>query len=756
VSERRRLPRQGLLAVGLVCAAIVAAVPISQAISPHADVGGGPGASLTSSAAGSVASATPALTPAAGSDASGAPTSSPSAAGSPGTAPLPAGAGSTYHPLSPVRILDSATRAGGAVPLVSATPASFLVAGAFGIPVGATAVAGTLSVSNPSHTGFVALTAVETSPATVTTMTASFTAGGSASVGVTASLGSDGRLWALYQAGAGGGTADFSFDLAGYYRPDRAGSTYHPLSPSRILDSGVQRGAERLKSGLAQSLQLGGSFGIPAGATAVTGTLSIVMATQPGRVALGPESPATPLVTSALSFTTGEAASTAVFATLGSDGKLWIEYESAEAAASAQFLFDLSGYFTPDLSGSTFHRFGPLRLIDSRARSGFSSALSSEVPRSLRIAGLYGIPAAATAVTGTLTLVKPTRRGYVAFSPTWPFGPEIPGSSGDAATPDAYTMGVTSALAGDGSLRAMYRTGQAGDTTDILFDLHGYFAPEVAPASLPAYFEPFSPPADTAHFDSNGVLLIWYEAPDYLSYNPVAISQAAIAYFDRWHSAGETPAQAEQDRKSFFNQVNWLMANQQSDGIWLFRFQWGQMKKPWWSAMAQGQALSVLLRAYWVSGDDAYLGAARKALSTFDRLTSDRGATSLVTVQGRQLRVCQEYLPGMYHDNVLNGWIFALAGLYEYAIYTGDPEALYQLVAADRGLPAVRYLLPWYDTGKWSYYAIDSFTAIPRGPNAHVTYHALHIRQLRWLYSLTGDAVMSAYADRFQLYWDHR
>jgi hypothetical protein len=743
--------------VGLIAAAAVAALAISQAINPRANVGGASGTGAMSPLVGS-ASGTPGMSPAVGSGASGTPGMSPSGSSVPGTPPLPAAAGSTYHPLTPVRILDSLTHAGDAAPLASETPASYLVAGAFGIPTGATAVAGTLSISNPSGAGFVALTAVETSPGAVATMTASFAAGGSSSVGVTATLGSDGRLWALYEAGASGQTADIGFDLVGYYMPDRSGSTYHALPPTRVLDSrGGLGGAARLTSGVPQPLGLAGSFGIPAGATAVTGTLAIAEASHPGRVALAPRAtPGTSLATSTLSFTTGDSASTGVVATLGSDGKLWIEYETGGATDTAQFLFDLTGYFTPDMTGSTFHRFGPLRLIDSRSGIGGSSRLESEVPRSFGIVGLYGIPAGATAVTGTLTLVRPTRRGYVALSPTWPFAPEIPGLSGDPATSDAYTTDATSALGTDGSLRLVFRTGHAGDTADILFDLSGYFAPEVA-ASMPAYFDRFEPPSDPDDFDRNGVLWVWYPPPDLLSYNPVAISQAAIAYFDRWHSAEETPAQAEQDRKSFFNQVNWLMANQQPDGLWLFRFHWSHLKRPWWSAMAEGQAMSVLLRAYWVTGADAYLVAARKALSTFDRLSSERGVSSLVIVKYRQLTVYQEYLPAHdYHDNVLNGWIFALAGLYEYAIYTGDPTALYDLVAADRGLPAVRFLLPWYDTGKWSYYALDSFTATTRGPRAHQAYHVLHILQLRWLHSITGDPLMRAYADRFQWYWDHR
>jgi heparosan-N-sulfate-glucuronate 5-epimerase len=236
-----------------------------------------------------------------------------------------------------------------------------------------------------------------------------------------------------------------------------------------------------------------------------------------------------------------------------------------------------------------------------------------------------------------------------------------------------------------------------------------------------------------------------------LQHNPVTISQAAIAYFDCWRSAAGTAEQADADRVSFFAQANWLLANQQPDGRWFYTFKWGGQPLPWWSAMAEGQGMSALLRAYSVTGDGAYLAALARARSTFDRTIADLGVGRLVTVSGKHLSVYQEYLPG-YVDNVLNGWISALGGLYECAIYLGDPIALHDLAAADRGLSALRALLPYYDTGSWSFYGLNTLVGQNRGPRASSAYHNLVIRQLRWLYSITGDPVMKKYADRFQSY----
>ncbi len=660
---------------------------------------------------------------------------------------------STYHAIAPVRVLDTSTGTGGATPLTSETPRSFQLAGAFGIPDGATALAGTLSISSPSRGGYVALTAVSTSPASVATSTINFTARDPCSAGVTATLGDDGRLWALYEAGVEGQTVQMSLDVQGYYVPDDTGATYHALGPARIFDSrSAVGGAAPLTSGVPEPFQLAGAFGIPVGATSVTGALTIASPSRPGRVALtpAPAQGAFP-TTSTLTLEAADPRATGATATLDPNGRFWATYETGNAGDTAQLVFDLSGYFTPDMTGSTFHRLGPLRLVDSRSGVGASSPLSSGVPRSLMIVGLYGIPVGATAITGTLTVANPTHSGDVALTPVRPPETATAVSSLDSTTTDSRATTVTTSLGADGMLWATFDTGRLSDTIDIIFDLAGYFAPD-APSLTPTatYFDTFGP-FDSAPRDSNGVVLTQYPSPIGLQYNAVNVSQAAIAYFDRWHSGKDTTAEAGADRTAFFAQVNWLVENQQPDGRWLYAFQWGTQPVPWWSAMAEGQGMSALLRAYSVTGEKTYLAAMESARSTFDRAIADLGVESDVTVAGRQLTVYQEYLPG-YEDNVLNGWMFALAGLYEDARFTGDPIALYDLVAADRGLPALRALLPYYDTGTWSLYSLSAFVDSSPGRKAPSSYHALHIRQLRFLYSITGDPVMKTYADKFESY----
>jgi hypothetical protein len=666
-------------------------------------------------------------------------------------------AGSRYHALTPVRILESATGAGGATRLRSGKPAPFQIAGSFGVPAGATAVAGTLSISGASHAGYVALTPVSCTPTTISTSTISLPAGGSGTAGVTATLGDDGKLWALYVTGGGGGTAQLAFDLDGYYAPDVSGATYHAAGPVRVFDSRLGLGgATPLAAGVPEPFQLAGASGIPVGATAVTGTLTIAGASGPGRVAVVPalttgSAPVAAPTTVTLAPTTIAAQSTGVTATLGSDGKFWIVYETGRAGSTAQVIFDLTGYFTPDGTGSTFHRLGPLRLFDSRTGVGNTDRLASEVPQPLQVAGHWGIPAGTTALTGTVTVADATRRGYVALTPSAVVPVRVTTSSLNVAQGEARAGGVTIPVGWDGDIWAIFKTGSTGGTADLIFDLSGYFAPEPAGLTPPAaYFETFAS-FDRSPRDLNGVFMVDYGAGIGLQYNAVHIAQGAIKFFDRWQSGADTPAQEEVDRTTFEAQVEWLVGNQLPDGRWLYDFKWGRQEVPWWSALSEGLAISALLRAYSVSGDDSYLQAMVRARSTFDRAISDHGVCADIIVKGRHLSVYEEYLPG-YANNVLNGWVYSLAGLYEYAIYTGDPIALYDLTAADRGLAAIRTLLPYYDSGSGSFYGLSTLVGPKRGSKASSFYHNLHIRQLRFLGSISGDPVFTRYANRFQSY----
>jgi len=142
-----------------------------------------------------------------------------------------------------------------------------------------------------------------------------------------------------------------------------------------------------------------------------------------------------------------------------------------------------------------------------------------------------------------------------------------------------------------------------------------------------------------------------------------------------------------------------------------------RLKAPWCSAMAQGQAVSLLLRAGLDHDDSALVRAAGLASRS---LVAERSELVAMTSAGP---VLQEY-PTAPPSHVLNGWIFALWGLYDLACL-GDSVATRSFEA---GVGALVERLPLYDAaGGWSRYDLYPH------PLTHVAspfYHRLHVAQL--------------------------
>ena len=78
--------------------------------------------------------------------------------------------------------------------------------------------------------------------------------------------------------------------------------------------------------------------------------------------------------------------------------------------------------------------------------------------------------------------------------------------------------------------------------------------------------------------------------------------------------------------------------------------------------MAQGEGISLLLRAFIVTGNDNYLKAAEMA-KDFMLLPIEKGGTA--RYEGDNVFL-YEYT---YEPLILNGWIFSIWGLYDYCKY---------------------------------------------------------------------------------------
>src|SRR5439155_1397415 len=91
---------------------------------------------------------------------------------------------------------------------------------------------------------------------------------------------------------------------------------------------------------------------------------------------------------------------------------------------------------------------------------------------------------------------------------------------------------------------------------------------------------------------------------------------------------------------------------------------------PWTSGLSQGTALQVLARAWSRFKEPAYLAAARRALGVF-RAPPPQGVR---VRRAAGVHFAEyTYAPG---DRILNGFIQALVGLYDYTAITKDPAGL--------------------------------------------------------------------------------
>jgi hypothetical protein len=142
-------------------------------------------------------------------------------------------------------------------------------------------------------------------------------------------------------------------------------------------------------------------------------------------------------------------------------------------------IFDVTGYFTPDTSGANYVPLTSSRILDSRDGTGLSGVFSSHVARTFQVSGAGGVPVNATAVTGNLTVTQQTNLGFLYVGPNSMNNPTS--STLNFPLGDDRANGITVALAGAGTTSVTYASPTLGPTTQVIFDVTGYFVPATHP-----------------------------------------------------------------------------------------------------------------------------------------------------------------------------------------------------------------------------------------------------------------------------------
>jgi spore germination protein YaaH len=227
--------------------------------------------------------------------------------------------GATYVPVTPVRLLDTRSGNGLAGHLSANTPATFQVTGRGGIPASATAVTGNVTVTGETSSWALYL-GPDANPSP-STSTINFSKGDTTANGLTVALSAAGTLSATYISTAGN-TTDLVFDVTGYFWPNAAGATYHPVAPVRLLDTRSGNGLSGpLTANTPATFQVTGRGAIPANATAVTGNVTVTGETSAWAVSVGPNPDPAP-TTSTLNFNAGDVRANGMTVALAAAGTL--------------------------------------------------------------------------------------------------------------------------------------------------------------------------------------------------------------------------------------------------------------------------------------------------------------------------------------------------------------------------------------------------------------------------------------------------
>ena len=257
-----------------------------------------------------------------------------------------------------------------------------------------------------------------------------------------------------------------------------------------------------------------------------------------------------------------------------------------------------------------------------------------------------------------------------------------------------------------------------------------------------SYFMDFKNKANyKANLDKNGIPLLDYQGAIGIQYNPIAISQWGLGNYNLW---------LENDSKENFDKfilsaewlANQLTTNQKDVCVWMHNFNFeyrDTLISPWYSGLAQGQGLSLLVRAYKETKRKEYRDVCVKVFNSFNKEVSDGGVNYTDDFGDKWI---EEYIVSP-PTHILNGFIWSLWGIHDYKIYFKDRAA--NMLFEDY-LKTLAKNLHRYDIKYWSKYELSN-KPIPM--IASHFYHKLHIAQLEIMFSLTGTDIYEFYAKKW-------
>ena len=370
------------------------------------------------------------------------------------------GAASTYHAVTPARILD--TRNTGSVGANGTV--NVPVTGVAGVPANATAVTLNLTVTNAKAPGF--LTAWPTGLTTPVVSNLNFVPGRTLPNLVTVKVGSGGNVSILNGALA---SSDVIVDIAGYFAagaPTAGGGTV-AVTPTRLLDTRIGLGAAgAIASGADQTLTVTGGV-VPTDATAVLLNLTVDQTAAAGWLSAYPSGVSAPTVSN-LNFVAGQTTANLAMVKVGTNGAVKLRNG---APTATQVVADVVGYVTGSGTVGGFSPADkPVRILDTRTGVGLGGPVAGGASLVLPVAGRSGVPSTGVkAVVLNVTVADINRSGFVTV---YPSGQSRPNASNlNFRSGQVVANQVVVGVGADGSI---VLANQSSGSLQLIADIAGY------------------------------------------------------------------------------------------------------------------------------------------------------------------------------------------------------------------------------------------------------------------------------------------
>lgn len=259
------------------------------------------------------------------------------------------------------------------------------------------------------------------------------------------------------------------------------------------------------------------------------------------------------------------------------------------------------------------------------------------------------------------------------------------------------------------------------------------------------YYMPFLYKANyQGPFDQNGIPLLDYHGKIGKKYNPIAIAQYGLGHYNLYKKTGDK-RNLEIAIKQTDSLVNNLEANKYGLKVWMHHFDWeyrDKLKAPWYSALAQGNGISLLVRIYLETNKKKYFETARQAFESL-LTTIDKGGVLFID-KNNYYWLEETIVDPPTH--ILNGFLWTLFGVWDYWLLTKDEKAKNLF---NKCIKTLKNNLQKFDIGFWSLYE-QSGTKMKM--LASPFYHSLHIVQLKILYQITDEPIFKEYAEKWEKY----